>query len=332
VKLTAYRDWYSSAQAVVSEHESEEIGAAIEDDSVDLDADTSPSSETKYDRPVLSDRALKAQHELRVHEVLALVACFAFPALGAWLLHAIRSQLSSRSESLISNYNLTIFLLASEVRPLSHLIKLVQRRTLFLQRTISASAEQRHAEQLDPKVAEMGKRLEELESHVADTVMVAHKSDAGTSSQADELIARASTQANADLRKSFQPELDALNRAMRRYEKRTMTSAIQVETRLQDLEAKIQDVVILAAATQRNADKQYGKYLPVLLNWAAAAVVVPVQYGIYFLTLPERTLTAVISWIKVKLGLTSKSSKAQNSKVAPRTGQKRRGNKEVAKI
>lgn len=177
----------------------------------------------------------------------------------------------------------------------------------------------------------MSKRLEELESHVADTVMITTKPDSGTPSQADEFIARASMQANADLRKSFQPELDALNRAMRRYEKRTMTSAIQVETRLQDLEAKIQDVVILAAATQRNADKQYGKYLPILLDWMSASVVVPVQYAVYVLTLPQRTLTAVISWIKVKLGFASKSSKPQNSKISPRTGQKRRSSKEIAK-
>jgi len=211
------------------------------------------------------------------------------------------------------------------------MIKLVQRRTLFLQRTISASAEEKHTGQLDPKIADIGKRLEELESHVADTVMITTKSDAGTPSQADELIARASTQANADLRKSFQPELDALNRAMRRYEKRTMTSAIQVETRLQDLEAKIQDVVILAAATQRNANKQSGNYLPVLLDWMSACVVVPVQYAIYVLTLPQRTLTAVVSWGKVKLGFASKSSKSQNSKIAPRAGQKRRSSKESAK-
>ena len=280
---------------------------------------------------MLSGQARKAQHELRVHELLALLACFASPPLGAWLLHAIRSQLSSRSEGLISDYNLTIFLLASEVRPLSHMIKLVQRRTLFLQRTISALAEQKHADQLDPKVTEMGRRLEELEAHVANTVMITTKPDPGEPSQADELIARASTQANAELRKSFQPELDALNRAMRRYEKRTMTSAIQVETRLQDLESKIQDVVILAAATQRHADKQHGKYLPILANWVSACIVLPTQYAIYVLMLPQRMLTAVIGWGTVKLGLASKNSKSQSVKATTRSGQKRRNSKERAK-
>lgn len=325
------RDWYLAAQAVVSENETEEIGSAIEDESIDLDVDNTPSQGIKRGRPILSDRAMKAQHELRIHELLALLACFAFPALGAWLLHAIRSQLSSRSESLISNYNLTIFLLASEVRPLSHLIKLVQRRTLFLQRTISASAEEKHVSQLDPKVAEIAKRLEDLEAHVSDSVMIVNKSSPDTPSPVDELITRASTQANTDLRKSFQPEVDALNRAMRRYEKRTMTSAIQVETRLQDLEGKIQDVVILAAATQRNADKQYGKYAPVLLDWFSACIVVPVQYAIYVLTLPQRILTTITSWLKVKLGFASKNSKAQHGKTASRTVQKRRSSKERLK-
>jgi len=254
------------------------------------------------------------------------------PALGAWLLHALRSQLSPRSESLISNYNLTIFLLASEVRPLSHLIKLVQRRTLFLQRKISASNDQKRADHFDPKLAEMANRIEELEAHVANSVMIATKADPGMPSQADELIARASTQANSDLRKSFQPELDALNRAMRRYEKRTMTSAIQVETRLHDLETKIQDVVILAAAAQRNADKQYGKYTPILVNWISACVVVPVQYAVFLLTLPQKLLMAVTSWVKVKLGFAPKNPKSVNAKPGIRAGQKRRSSKELSKF
>ena len=57
-----------------------------------------------------------ATNELYTHEVLALLSCFLFPLLGAYLLHTIRSQLSRPSEGLVSNYNLTIFLLASELR------------------------------------------------------------------------------------------------------------------------------------------------------------------------------------------------------------------------
>lgn len=281
-----------------------------------------------------NDQALKAQNELRLHELLALLACFVFPALGAWLLHAIRSQLSRGSESLISDYNLTIFLLASEVRPLSHLIKLVQRRTLYLQRTISAVAAEERTAQLAPKFADLSKRLEELEAHVADSVMVSVRNETGGPSEADELINKASMQANSDIRKTLQPEIDALNRAMRRYEKRTMTSAIQVEGRLQDLESRVQDAVVLAAATQRNANKQAGRYSAVLLNWISAFVVVPVQYFFYILTLPQRILSTLTGKAKQKLGFASKSARpsTQKPRAAGKPEQKRKSSKERAKV
>ena len=65
-----------------------------------------------------------------MHEMMALAWCFAFPALSSYLLHTIRGQLSRPSEGLVSDYNLTIFLFAAELRPISHLIGMVRARTV----------------------------------------------------------------------------------------------------------------------------------------------------------------------------------------------------------
>lgn len=301
----------------MAEDEYQELGSALEDDNSEAET---PRATSPQGRHILSDRAVSARSELRTHELLALLACFAFPALGAWLLHAIRSQLSRPSEGLVSDYNLTIFILAAEVRPLSHLIKLVQRRTLFLQRTISASASEKTPEQVDQHVAELTQRLEDLEAHIANSVLLstspssssaADKNDPNsptfpsttTTTTTDDLISRASTIATHEIRKTMQPELDALNRAMRRYEKRFTISATQIETRLHDLEARMQDTIILAAATQRNANKHAGKYAPVLLNWVAACVVVPVRYVVFVATLPQRAVNAVVVFVKGKFGM-----------------------------
>lgn len=304
--------------------------------STDVDSEAISDGGRSPERATLniSEQALRAQNELRIHELLALLACFVFPALGAWLLHAIRSQLSRPSESLISDYNLTIFLLASEVRPFSHLIKLVQRRTLFLQRNISAAAAEEKTSQLVPKFADISARLEELEAHVSNSVVLSVGNEAGESSQADELITKASMQANSDIRKTLQPEIDALNRAMRRYEKRTMTSAIQVESRLQDLESRVQDAVVLAAATQRNANKQASKYFTILVNWVSAAVVIPAQYLFYILTFPQRILSMITGWTRQKLGIASKPSRSsvQKSRTTNKPDQKRRSSKERPKV
>lgn len=97
--------------------------------------------------------------ELYVHEALALMACLVLPLVSAYLLHAIRTQLSRPSEGLVSNYNLTIFLLASELRVFSHMLKLVQSRTLHLQRVA-------HGNPLAPPSG-TGVRVDELVDRVA---------------------------------------------------------------------------------------------------------------------------------------------------------------------
>jgi hypothetical protein len=232
---------------------------------------------------------LAAQKELQMHEILALSACFLFPVAGAWLLHAIRSQLSRPSEGLVSNYNLTVFLLASEIRPLSHLLKLIQARTLHLQRVVASGLLDDNKIDMS-KVLDMAKRLEELESHVADRVEDAQQKIDGPSE-------RTLAQATSDMRKTIQPELDALNRAVRRYEKRTTISALQTEARLQELESRLKDVVVLAAAAQRNAENAPRNYILILVNWLCGAVVLPIQYIGFLLGLPSRSM----SWLAISL-------------------------------
>jgi hypothetical protein len=224
--------------------------------------------------------------ELRVHEMLALLSCFILPLVGAWLLHAIRGQLSRPSEGLVSNYNLTVFLLASEIRPVSHLVKMIQARTLFLQRVVSVNpTEDEH--RLDPGQAiDLVKRVGELEAHAADSVE--RSSDSAARAFAEVSAAKSSAHVVAETRKSLQPELDALNRAVRRYEKRTTISSLQTEARLQDLESRLTDVVVLAAAAQRNAEKTPKNFIVILLNWLCAIVVLPVQAAVFLSYVPSR--------------------------------------------
>ncbi|KIW38493.1 uncharacterized protein PV06_09449 [Exophiala oligosperma] len=247
-----------------------------------------------------------ARKELRIYELAALVCCFTFPLLAAWLLHGIRSQLSRPSEGLVSDYNLTIFILVSEIRPLSHLIKMVQKRTLFLQRKVSADllADSRRVD--NQQLKDLSHRLEELEAHVADRIDTEAPQIPEPVGKA--LDAKIPTVVRTEVQKTVQPEVDALNRAMRRYEKRTTISAVQFESRLQDLEARLNDVVSLAAAVQRNADRKTDSYFLILTNWACAMVVVPAQYLLYLLSLPGKMANAVIAWPKQYFSKTTKSA------------------------
>ena len=143
------RDWYHSAQAV-RKNEEYNGDTTMEEESEDESLSISPATldEVPGDEqtpkpaaePIRRHSANEAAaNELYIHEVLALLSCFISPLLAAYLLHAIRSQLSRPSEGLISNYNLTIFVLASELRPMAHLVKLIQARTLHLQRVVNAN-------------------------------------------------------------------------------------------------------------------------------------------------------------------------------------------------
>lgn len=205
---------------------------------------------TKAAKPVrrrpIHEAAVK---ELYRHELLALLSCFLFPLVGAYLLHTIRAQLSRPSEGLVSNYNLTIFLLASEVRPIKHLVKLVQSRTLHLQRIVNANP-YNGADGKSSSVEELARRLEELEGRNFKVELP----EGGTAEPS--WSERQSALITSEVKRTLQPEIDALNRAMRRYEKRANLEASKTESRLRDLDTRLNDALSLATAAATNSDQR----------------------------------------------------------------------------
>ena len=212
------------------------------------------------------------------------------PVIGAWLLHHIRSQLSRPSEGLVSNYNLTIFLLASELRPLSHLIKLVQARTLHLQRTVNPSPFSPPSNGISSStLQDLSTRITELETHIADT--------SSTKQTPVDLTLQA--------RKAFQPDLDALNRAVRRYEKRTTLLSLQTESRLQDLEKRMGDAITLAAAAERSSQstrQRRGSSVALLLDWATTMALLPLQVLWTVFSLPGRVIAGLVRRVEGYIG------------------------------
>ena len=252
-----------------------------------------------------------AANELYTHEVLALLSCFLFPLLGAYLLHTIRSQLSRPSEGLVSNYNLTIFLLASELRPMAHLVKLIQSRTLHLQRIVNENTYDSVNGKDTDEVKDLVRRLEDLEarSSIADT-------SPGNSSSEPTLNGKQSAVLTTEVRRSLQPDLDALNRAVRRYEKRATLQAFQTESRLLDLEAKLNDAISLAAAAANNGQRQRG-FTGVIVESIAATVALPLQGFVALASLPFKTIITLIKFGKksvVGRHPTDRARKATNGK------------------
>ncbi|KAL7939058.1 hypothetical protein V8C35DRAFT_95791 [Trichoderma chlorosporum] len=297
--------WYHAAQEVRTLEE-QSIGMSLEPDS-DLDSQTkAPSTSTpldyvpeeregdKSDDASAEKREREGQEkqttaqqqaalrELYRHESIALASCFVLPMLSAYLLHYIRGQLSRPSEGLVSNFNLTIFLMAAELRVLSHIITLVQSRTLHLQKIVQESPlSQRPG--TDALVEEMLRRLERLEtlSTSQGNVLAGHGESLGTTTAT----------VSRDVRNTIQPELDALNRAVRRYEKKATLLQLQTEARFSQMHTRLEDAVSLAAAAAKNSNQRQN-LLPWAWNLIVTAVTFPFKAFLEILALPLKPIVA----------------------------------------
>lgn len=333
-------EWYQSAQTVQVEDFIPKRRGSSEDTIVEEEEGDEDGLNKLNDDPSLATgniRSLprglhqtqeqsRARAELRKHELLALFACVLSPVLGGWLLHTIRSQLSRPSEGLVSNYNLTIFLLASEIRPLSHIIKMVQSRTLYIQRTIGTDG---HEDNKNDATAmtQMAKRLDELEGFVANK----ETTSAGSATTPEYL-----GQLKVEVRNSLQPDLDALNRAVRRYEKRMVALTMQTESRLQELESRMSDAITLAAAAERTSTQsrsRRGSSAFVLFDWASTMVILPLQAGWAVISFPTKLAGMIVgiieNYVGSKIRREMKTAGRSNSRHGRRSNVNSRGSKKA---
>ena len=313
--LIPFRDWYHSAQSIrkreeyngqiIMAEDSEEENA-LSSSQVTLEEvpqeDPAPKTHTKPLRRLPAHEA--ATTELYTHEVLALLSCFLFPLLGAYLLHTIRSQLSRPSEGLVSDYNLTIFLLASELRPVAHLVKLIRSRTLHLQRVV-ASNPYDTSEEKPSDTSDLLRRVEELETR--NTIAEPASNSSGEAVLKGKQIAVLTS----EIKRNLQPDLDALNRAVRRYEKRATLQTFQTESRLLDLEARLNDAISLAAAAANNSQKR--GFASVIVESAATAIVLPIHAFTAIASLPFKTIVALISYGKTSVTGSDKHDKRRGT-------------------
>ncbi|KAG9683590.1 hypothetical protein KCU95_g13602, partial [Aureobasidium melanogenum] len=256
-------DWYRSAQAQFT---LEQLGKESDED----ERQGQPPEESQK-----SQEQEDAAANLRQHELLALISTFVFPACAAYLLHVIRGQLSRPSEGLVSDYNLTIFLLAAEIRPIRQLIRLFTHRTIHLQRIVRGNNDSSALGKKDKAIAELASRLVILEEKFGDQL----SSPGASIVQKDEVAALSS-----DIRKRYEPRLDALERAVRRYEKRATTLTLLTEQRLQSLENRLQDALSLAAVAAQSSGKP--GIVAAILSTLARILSVPLEFAWFVFVWP----------------------------------------------
>ncbi|CAZ81504.1 unnamed protein product [Tuber melanosporum] len=251
-------EWYGSSQALRYERDAfEALATPVE---FLKDGDAPDATRSAHEERL---RAAAAR-ELRMNEVLALLACFVGPCVGGSLLHAIRSQLSRPSEGLVSNFNLTIFVLAAELRPAAQVVKLIRNRSLYLHSVVHHPPMTR----IDALTA----RLEELSAEVRDlTLMTTKAVDRGS-------------------------HLDALTRAVRRYEKRETVHSAQTENRILEIDNRLNDVLTLTAAA--SARQNHTTFSMILFEWACAAIVIPFSLTWKLISLPAKAVETLAGFGK----------------------------------
>lgn len=288
-----HREWYHAAQHThyIGYDESEcdntilegdtLIGETVNDDvQIPSSAETADQvgkgnvAEGSAPPPEMQEEARK---ELKKNEMLALLTCFVGPLVGAYLLHAIRSQLTRPAEGLVSNFNLTIFVMGAELRPVHHIIKMKQARMLHLQRVVRSD---NRLEYSKTDIQDLSMRLASLEAR-------ATESPPNTDIE--------SLKIGATVRQGIQPQLDALNRAVRRYEKRQAAQSMQIEARFQELDARNRDALALAAAAARTG--QTPGMVTMLFTWFANLFTLYIRAVWAVATYPYRTAVAIAGQI-----------------------------------
>jgi hypothetical protein len=156
--------------------------------------------------------------------------------------------LSRPSGGLVSNSNLTLFVLAAEVRPILHLCRLIERRTLYWQRMVSASNADGPAG--SPVPVEILERIESLE--LLQKSSPVKPADDLETSQPNSGSADAAGSLVTAAKDMLQPQIDALNRAVRRYEKHSAAQAALLDARLRQVDGRAADALALAAAAMRD--------------------------------------------------------------------------------
>jgi hypothetical protein len=197
--------------------------------------------------------------------------------MGAYFLHALRGQLTV-TEGLVSDYNLTIFVMVAELRPLARLMKMQEERMFHLQRVVKSDPR----DLMDTSDAQgLALRLSELEERL---------SGPSTSNDIE------TTRVAAEVRQSLQTQLDAITRAIRRYEKRTAAQTAQIEARFREVDSRLKDALSLAAAAARTGQRP--GIISTLIGWVVNLVNNALQIAWDVALYPLRTALAAAVLIK----------------------------------
>lgn len=173
-------------------------------------------------RDQMTAKQVSVESQLRMAELQAFGGLIFGPLLGAFLLNYVRGTMARPANGLITNFNITVFILAAELRPL---------RIAYDYLTNRSDALQQELTEVSPA------RYEELEKQIQDLVSRIPEAQRQSPGR------RGSTAlTNGVHTVSEDSELQQIKYALKKFEKYEANNKYEFETKLYALERKLADL------------------------------------------------------------------------------------------
>jgi hypothetical protein len=304
------RQWYLETQQrqyldtdeppcddTIYEEEEESPDATPEPAEPAADGEVDAESPSTASPPKVIDPRESARNKLKNIELVALAACFLAPVFGAYAVHYGRSQFTHKArDGIVTDLNLFFYVCIAEARPVGHLFHMIGQRTLHLQRLVATEpSEQTRSgitQRLPQRLAALEARLDDPLSNDIDMNRITN-----------------------EVRQSMQHQLDALNRAVRKYEKKQLAQTMQIEARFQEIDMRLKDTLSLAASAARSGQKP--GIISTTLTWVSGLFAYAIQttwdIGMY----PFRVAISVVEAVKTSFskdrGYVGRRAKGQHN-------------------
>lgn len=210
------------------------------------------------------EKMTSKQHEiskqLRYAELQAFIGLIIGPLLGSVLLNYVRSSMARPANGLITNFNITVFVLAAELRPLKIAFTFLTDRSSSLQNELVDVAPERYDE--------LSQKLEMVERELSNLK--------GGSSPHSPMKEQMNGHASST------PDLEQIKNALRRFERHEAQLKQHYEDKLYTLERRLAD---LANRPQIVTGAGSG-----MVHSMESILLFPVRLGWSLITLPIRSI------------------------------------------
>ncbi|KAI9360517.1 hypothetical protein BD770DRAFT_318523 [Pilaira anomala] len=264
--MTAPWAYYESARTrrIIHQHSSaEKTKAGLSNTRQQQDEIYAQRMRTEYEKRKLITA------ELRRHELAGLVWVILSPMIAGYTLQYSRFLLSN-VDRYISAFNVTVFTLAASIKPLSHVMTLLQERTLFLQS--EALVTENQVQLLQSRLDLVEKELDGLRKAYAT------KKDLG------------------QMTEEINPTLQQLAKTLKRFEKRDLNLRTWTEEQFTAIDLKVRefDQYICYRIEQDQRQQAHGMVVSLILLplnislWAAKRItlLLPMHHSVNLLASP----------------------------------------------